>query len=63
MTNKSDKLIDVCRRHHLSPDTLAAGLVACGEVDLATLEKVAEWTFQQITSPDTRDLVYSQINL
>lgn len=60
---KPETVSSVCRRHALTADSLLAGLVACGEVDLETLHRVAEWTRTQLlsASPGARDLIHSQL--
>jgi len=54
---------EVCKWHSLTGDSLLAGLVASGEVDIETLMRVAEWTKTQMLSgdPAARALINDQI--
>jgi len=62
MSATPETVMDVCRRHHLSPGTLAAALVASGTVDLETLEAVAEWVSAMLLSGSpAKDSVYNQL--
>ena len=62
MKAKPETTMDVCRLYSLSPDTLAAALVASGTVDLDTLTAVAEWASSQLLAGSpSRDLIYDQL--